>query len=240
MAIASAAEPVTLSAVSALGPPDRHTALKACACLSLEWMRDGATAQVEVHRGEARAVIHEIAPDGHHDLSLSLTDGGTVPLERAPCAVVAPLARLYAAVLEVPEQGSAAGVACPDTLAGVGAYLTPRIVAVGTPDYGPMATVAAIGREGSPDLGLQSAWSAQRPLLGRCFRGAAGPVPGRVAVLGRVDRDGALSHLRVAEPGPTDAIDACVVARLGEVAVADGGRRRFRAEVAWEAPAVSP
>jgi hypothetical protein len=239
-AIASASEPTGLADTVGLGSPDRHTALRTCGCVSLEWMRGGTVASAEVHRGDVSAVRHEVADDGHHELSLTLTDGRTMLLERAPCAVVAPLATLYAGVLEAPEEGSAVGLACPNALSAIGSYLNPRLVSVTAPDYGPMAAVAVLGRGGEPDAALQSAWSAQRPLLGRCFRGDVGPLPGRVVIQGRVARDGALNHLRVAESGPSAAVDACVLDHLAQAAAEAGSGRRFRAEIAWAPPAVSP
>jgi hypothetical protein len=234
-AIAWAGE-VTVDEARALGPPDSHTALGDCACVALGWTGDGASRTLHVPQDQLREVRHRVASDGRHDVELVLTDGTVFGLEQAPCAVATPIAEGYAAVFAIPIVGDAVGVACDDALAPLRAYLTPHVVFLENPDYGPMASLHAERGD------LPPTWSNERAILARCFTRGPAPIGGAVSLAGRVAKDGTVDHLRVTTTGPTPEIDACVLDRLSSAGPGAPRRGKLAVTVSWTppAPAISP
>lgn len=229
------ADDVTLAEAVALGSPDQHTPLRDCDCVLLGWVQPTGVASFRVPKGDLQEVRHELTSEGQHDLSLLLRDGTVFSLEQAPCAVASFMVDNYRAVFDVPVTGTGEGVACPDVAAALDAYLHPKVVPFQSPTYGSIAGLSVRSSTGDAQPDLQDGWASERPWLGRCFAG----VPGHASVSVRVERDGAVSHLRV-ESGPTEAVSACIGERVSAFAALPGKKRRVLIDVTLDPPAGDP
>jgi hypothetical protein len=224
---------LTLADARGLGVPAEHAALDACDCIALTWTNGGADSTYQLPRSLVQELRHEVTPAGRHDLTALLTDGTTLSLEQAPCAITTSMAATYAIRLDLTVTGSGVGVACNDAIGALDAYLTPHLAPLTPPNYGPLASVRVTDPDGNPDDELSDAWSSERPYLGRCFRADGAPRPGVVELTGRLDRDGT-SRLRVEVPGPDDAVALCVASQLGSQTLPEGLRKRkVRVRVGW-------